>query len=119
MTLLFALRRRVPTAGAADPDGAGRAGDLGRARLETPLCDRRHVRVAAVLTPPDVVSQTSLAIPLIILYEVSIFSCRMVERARAKREAEEEAGLAGGGKPAPGSSPRGDFARSAPICICC
>lgn len=58
--------------------------------------------VAAVLTPPDIISQTCLAIPLIILYEASIFSCRAVERARAKREAEEEAELAGGGKPAPG-----------------
>ncbi|HEX2680081.1 MAG TPA: twin-arginine translocase subunit TatC, partial [Candidatus Dormibacteraeota bacterium] len=58
--------------------------------------------VAAVLTPPDVVSQTCLAVPLIILYEVSIFSCRMVEKARARREAEEEAELAGTGKPAPG-----------------
>src|SRR5436190_5799312 len=58
--------------------------------------------VAAVLTPPDVISQTCLAIPLIILYEVSIYSCRMVEKARVKREAEEEAELAGTGKPAPG-----------------
>jgi sec-independent protein translocase protein TatC len=57
--------------------------------------------VAAVLTPPDVISQVCLAIPLIILYEVSIYSCRMVERSRAKREAEEEAELASG-KPAPG-----------------
>jgi sec-independent protein translocase protein TatC len=58
--------------------------------------------VAAVLTPPDVISQTCLAIPLIILYEASIFSCRWVEKARAKREAEEEAELDGGGKPAAG-----------------
>ena len=58
--------------------------------------------VAAVLTPPDIVSQVSLAVPLILLYFLSIFSCRMVEKARAKREAEEEAELAGGGKPAPG-----------------
>jgi len=57
--------------------------------------------VAAVLTPPDVISQVCLAIPLIVLYEVSIYSCRMVERSRAKREAEEEAELAGT-KPAPG-----------------
>jgi sec-independent protein translocase protein TatC len=56
--------------------------------------------VAAVLTPPDVVSQTSLAIPLIILWEASIISCRMVEKARARREAEEEAELAGKGKAA-------------------
>jgi sec-independent protein translocase protein TatC len=58
--------------------------------------------VAAVLTPPDVVSQTSLAIPLIILFEASIVSCRMVEKARARREAEEEAELTGKAKPAPG-----------------
>src|SRR6266702_2159428 len=56
--------------------------------------------VTAVLTPPDIVSQICLAIPLIILYEVSIISCRMVEKARAKREAEEEADLAGGSNPA-------------------
>ena len=58
--------------------------------------------IAAILTPPDIVSQTCLAIPLIILYEASIYSCRMVEKARAKREAEEEAELAGGGNPATG-----------------
>jgi sec-independent protein translocase protein TatC len=56
--------------------------------------------VAAVLTPPDIISQTSLAIPLIILFEASIISCRLVERARAKREAEEEAELARKGTPA-------------------
>jgi sec-independent protein translocase protein TatC len=58
--------------------------------------------IAAVLTPPDIISQTSLAIPLILLFEASILSCRMVEKARAKREAEEEAELAGKGKPAAG-----------------
>lgn len=58
--------------------------------------------VAAVLTPPDVVSQTSLAVPLILLYVLSIFSCRYVERQRAKREAEEEADLSGGDTPPAG-----------------
>jgi sec-independent protein translocase protein TatC len=58
--------------------------------------------VAAVLTPPDVVSQTSLAVPLIVLFEASIIACRMVEKARARREAEEEAELTGKAKPAPG-----------------
>jgi len=52
--------------------------------------------IAAVLTPPDVVSQTSLAVPLILLYILSIFSCRYVEKQRAKREAEEDAELSGG-----------------------
>ncbi|CAK7192995.1 Sec-independent protein translocase protein TatC [Commensalibacter sp. Nvir] len=35
--------------------------------------------IAAILTPPDVITQISLAIPLIILYEISIFSARIVE----------------------------------------
>ena len=35
--------------------------------------------VAAVLTPPDVITQCGLAIPLIVLYEVSIFAARLVE----------------------------------------
>jgi sec-independent protein translocase protein TatC len=47
--------------------------------------------VAAILTPPDVFSQVSLALPLLVLYELSIFSCRMVEKQRAEREAAEEA----------------------------
>ena len=36
--------------------------------------------LAAVLTPPDVLSQMSLAGPLILLYEGSIWSVRIVER---------------------------------------
>ncbi|HWM82567.1 MAG TPA: twin-arginine translocase subunit TatC [Pseudolabrys sp.] len=36
--------------------------------------------IAAVLTPPDVISQLSLAIPLMLLYEGSIWSVRLVER---------------------------------------
>ncbi|HEY3912114.1 MAG TPA: twin-arginine translocase subunit TatC [Stellaceae bacterium] len=58
--------------------------------------------IAAVLTPPDIVSQTSLAVPLIILFEASIVACRLVERARAKREAAVEAELNAKGTPAAG-----------------
>jgi sec-independent protein translocase protein TatC len=36
--------------------------------------------LAAVLTPPDVISQMSLALPLLILYEGSIWSARLVEK---------------------------------------
>jgi len=36
--------------------------------------------IAAVLTPPDVLSQASLAIPLLLLYEGSIIAVRMVEK---------------------------------------
>ncbi|MBI1777527.1 MAG: twin-arginine translocase subunit TatC [Proteobacteria bacterium] len=45
---------------------------------------------AAVLTPPDVISQVALAVPIIILYEISIVIARMIEKDRAKREAEQE-----------------------------
>lgn len=38
--------------------------------------------IAAVLTPPDVISQLSLAIPLLLLYEGAILSVRMVEKKR-------------------------------------
>ena len=47
---------------------------------------------AAVLTPPDVFSQIGLAVPLILLYEISIVGARMVEKKRAEAEAEEDAG---------------------------
>ncbi len=46
--------------------------------------------VAAVLTPPDLISQIGLAVPIMILYEISIYSVRAVERKREAREAEEE-----------------------------
>jgi len=43
--------------------------------------------IAAVLTPPDVLSQASLAIPLLLLYEGSIVAVRMVERRAASAAA--------------------------------
>ncbi len=46
--------------------------------------------VAAVLTPPDPVSQIGLALPTILLYEISILSARFIERSRAKAKAAEE-----------------------------
>lgn len=46
--------------------------------------------VAAVLTPPDPVSQISLAVPIILLYEISIYMAKMVERKRAREEAAED-----------------------------
>lgn len=52
--------------------------------------------IAAVLTPPDVLSQMSLALPLVALYEGSVWSVRMVE----KRIARERAAEAAAAKPA-------------------
>lgn len=36
--------------------------------------------IAAVITPPDVISQISLALPLVLLYELSILFCHMTMR---------------------------------------
>jgi sec-independent protein translocase protein TatC len=47
--------------------------------------------VAAVFTPPDVISQIGLGIPLYLLYEISIHLVRLAERRRAVREAAEQA----------------------------
>lgn len=71
---------------------------LGRAGIITSqmLKDKRRYAiviafvVAAVLTPPDMISQISLAIPAMLLYELSIFSVRMVERKRSEAAAEDE-----------------------------
>ena len=48
---------------------------------------------AAVLTPPDILSQFSLAIPTLALYELAILSVSYVEKKhKTKREAEDAAG---------------------------
>ena len=47
--------------------------------------------VAAIITPPDIISQVTLAIPILILYEISILAVRIVERRRAEAEAAEAA----------------------------
>ncbi|MGX1789254.1 twin-arginine translocase subunit TatC [Bosea sp. NPDC055332] len=47
--------------------------------------------VAAVLTPPDVISQLMLAIPMLLLYELSVFSVRRVEKKRDETKAAEDA----------------------------
>jgi sec-independent protein translocase protein TatC len=46
--------------------------------------------VAAVVTPPDVISQFMLAVPMWLLYEVGIFLARYVSKAEAQ-EGEDEA----------------------------
>jgi sec-independent protein translocase protein TatC len=71
---------------------------LARAGLATSagMRDKRRYAIvvafiaAAVLTPPDPMSQIGLAIPIILLYEISIWCARMVERSREKREREDD-----------------------------
>ncbi|SFP34468.1 twin-arginine translocase subunit TatC [Sphingomonas rubra] len=47
--------------------------------------------IAAVLTPPDLMSQILLAVPLVILYELAIIGIWFTERRRAREKVIEEA----------------------------
>lgn len=59
------------------------------------LADKRKYAVlltfvaAAILTPPDPVSQIGLAVPTLLLYEISIYLARRIERNREARDARE------------------------------
>ena len=71
---------------------------VGLLRVETLVSKRRWAIViafvaAAVLTPPDPVSQIGLALPTILLYEASIWIGRMIEKKRAAEDAAREAAL--------------------------
>ena len=46
--------------------------------------------VAAILTPPDVLSQIGLAVPMLGLYEASILACRHIEKVKSKKQASRE-----------------------------
>ncbi len=56
------------------------------------LADKRKYAIvfafvaAAILTPPDPLTQIGLALPTILLYEVSILSARYIEKQRKQRE---------------------------------
>jgi sec-independent protein translocase protein TatC len=58
--------------------------------------------VAAVLTPPDVLSQFMLAVPLILLYELGIWMSGFIT-AHSRAPAADEAGAAPS-TPAPGAA---------------
>ena len=47
--------------------------------------------IAAVLAPPDVVSQIALAVPLLLFYEISILIGSWIEKKREAEEKKEEA----------------------------
>ena len=80
---------------------------LGRAGMVTAkgLREKRRYAVviafiaAAILTPPDVITQIGLAVPTLLLYEVSILSVAMVDKKRREEDGEldddsdEEEGL--------------------------
>jgi len=67
----------------------GRVGIISAAQLRTM---RRYAIVgifglAAIMTPPDIFSMLSLAVPLVFLYEVSIWCVVLIERRRARDDA--------------------------------
>ncbi len=72
----------------------------GLVSADTLAAKRRYAIVgvfvlAAIFTPPDPISQISLAVPLLLLYEVSIWLARLAEKQRAERERQEAAGDGG------------------------
>jgi len=81
---------------------------LGMVTTEQLRAARRYVIVgafilAAVLTPPDVLSQFMLAIPLIVLYEFGIFLAGFI-KARSRAPDEAQADASPPADPAPGST---------------
>ena len=71
---------------------------LARLRLITPVGMRRYRKyailvifiVAAILTPPDVFSQVLMALPMIFLYEISIYITKIAGRTRTKNEEKQD-----------------------------
>lgn len=45
------------------------------------------VTIAGIITPPDVISQIGLAVPMQLLYEISIIICKAIEKNREKKNA--------------------------------
>ncbi len=77
-------------------------GRIGVITADQLAAKRRHfiivaLVIAAVLTPPDMISQLSLAMPLMVLYEGSIISVRMAEK---KARAAPSGAASQAGKPA-------------------
>ena len=86
------LRRRLRGAG-----GGGRAGAHGRGqhRAAEEACAATSSSVAfvvaAIITPPDVVSQLALAIPMCLLYEVGIWAAQLFIKHTQAPDGEAEA----------------------------
>ncbi len=78
MTLVFAMTFQMPVAIVA-------ANWIGIVSLENLKKVRKYVLLAifimaAIITPPDVISQIALAVPLYILYELAIVFCTLTRR---------------------------------------
>ncbi len=70
---------------------------LTKVGLVTPEIMKKYRKIAlvivlilsAVITPPDVTSQIIVAIPVLVLYQVSIYISKVVLKREAKREAKK------------------------------
>ena len=84
------------------------------------LADKRKYSIvlafvaAAILTPPDPLSQISLAVPIILLYEISIFAVRHIEKKRDRAEAAAGSGNEDGGD-GPANPPDDDTGGDDPV----
>ena len=58
------------------------------------------VIMAAVLTPPDIFTQLTMALPLYVLFEISILIAEIAFRRRKKKEEKAEAEAGESGEPA-------------------
>lgn len=67
---------------------------------------------AAFITPPDPISQIGLALPVYLLYEVSIWAVGWIEKQRAKREAAEAAANGTAVTPAADATPSTEVAKA-------
>ena len=74
---------------------------MGMVRIEKLQQNRGYVLIgifilAALLTPPDAISQCSLAIPMYLLYEGGILMARLLSRGRSAESAEKDAAAGDG-----------------------
>ncbi len=54
--------------------------------------------IAAALTPPDVMSQTAMAVPMYLLYEGGLLFASILYKQKQRAEAAEAAASASGGR---------------------
>ena len=45
--------------------------------------------ISALITPPDVISQIAVALPIIALYSISIWLCTFIEKRKIKNKASD------------------------------
>ncbi|KCZ93263.1 twin-arginine translocase subunit TatC [Hyphomonas johnsonii] len=71
-------------------------GKIGIVSAQTLISGRKYAIVvilafSAIFTPPDIISQLLLTGPVYLLYEISIFSVKLIEKKEAERESTDAA----------------------------